>query len=119
MLVAVVVVALAVVSVAIAARGGEEETAGRGEDLTAIMCPAPAGGPPEAKPAANAFNTAELIGLTLADARRKAARHTCEVIVSVEDGQGRPVPITEDPKRIYVYTEKGGVTEVEGVGGGI
>ena len=30
-----------------------------------------------------------------------------------------PVPIDLDPKRIYVYTEKGIVTQIEGVGGGL
>jgi hypothetical protein len=40
-------------------------------------------------------------------------------VVSLEDGKGVPVPIDIDPKRIYVYTEDGVVTEIEGVGGGI
>jgi hypothetical protein len=29
------------------------------------------------------------------------------------------VPIDVDPKRIYVFTEHGAVTQIEGVGGGI
>ena len=36
-------------------------------------------------------------------------------------GGGKGVPVTTDfdPARIYVYTENGVVTEIEGVGGGI
>ncbi len=41
------------------------------------------------------------------------------VVVAKEDGKGLPVPADVDPKRIYVYTEDGKVTEIEGVGGGI
>lgn len=95
------------------ARGGEERATGT--DLTAIRCPlAPTG-----EPAEGSFDTAELIGLSLEEARAKAAEHTCEVVVSLRDGRGVPVPIDVDPKRIYVYTEDGVVTEIEGVGGGI
>jgi hypothetical protein len=96
------------------ARGGEDEQA-TGTDLTAIRCPLA----PNGKPAEGSFDTAELIGLSLEDARAKAAEHTCEIVVSLEDGRGVPVPIDVDPKRIYVYTEDGVVTEIEGVGGGI
>jgi hypothetical protein len=112
----VAVAVLAIAGIAVAARGGEEEnTKAKGADLTALMCPqAPHG----AKPA-NAFDTKGLIGLPLADAKAKAAGHGCTIVVSLEDGEGKPVPIDLDPKRIYVYTEKGAVTEIEGVGGGI
>lgn len=111
----VAVAVLAIAGIALAARGGTEETKTTGADLTAITCPlAPSGAP-----AKDAFNTAELIGLSLADAEAKAAGHTCSIVVSLEDGVGKPVPIDIDPKRIYVYTEKGRVTHIEGVGGGI
>ena len=40
-------------------------------------------------------------------------------VVAMEDGKGLPVATDVDPKRIYVYTEDGVVTQVEGVGGGI
>jgi hypothetical protein len=55
----------------------------------------------------------------LTDARSIAQRHGCEVVVSVEDGGGLPVPLDFNPRRIYVYTEKSVVTEIEGVGGGL
>ena len=42
-----------------------------------------------------------------------------EIAVSVQDGAGQPVPIELNPKMIYVYTEKGRVVQIEGVGGGI
>jgi hypothetical protein len=114
---------LAIAGIALAARGGEDEKA-TGTDLTAIRCPlAPTGetvgGAERYEPAKGAFDTAELIGMSLEQARAKAAEHTCEVVVSLEDGRGVPVPIDVDPKRIYVYTEDGVVTEIEGVGGGI
>jgi hypothetical protein len=89
--------------------GGEK--AANGTDLTTIRCPA--------EHVSNAFDTAELIGSTLDDARRKAAGHGCDIVVAMKDGEGVPVPIDVDPKRIYVYTEHGVVTEIEGVGGGI
>ena len=105
---------LAIAGLALAVRGGEEEQAG-GTDLTAIRCPlAPTG-----EPAEGSFDTAELIGLSLDEARAEAAEHSCEIVVSLQDGRGLPVPIDVDPKRIYVYTEDGVVTEIEGVGGGI
>lgn len=122
----VVVIVLAGVSIAIAARGGEEEQGKpQGENLTAIKCPLEAtgeldpGGQPEFKPAKDAFDTAELLDLPLEEARAKAGAKGCEIVVSVEDGAGRPVPIELNPKLIYVYTEKGVVTQIEGVGGGI
>ena len=77
------------------------------------------GGEPEYRPAKDAFDTAELLDKPLADARSKRESHGCEVVVSVEDGAGQPVPIELNPKLIYVYTEKGIVTQIEGVGGGI
>jgi hypothetical protein len=114
---------LAIAGLALAARGGDDEEP-TGTDLTAIRCPlAPTGetvgGVAQYEPAKGAFDTAELIGMSLEDARAKAAEHTCEVVVSLEDGRGVAVPIDVDPKRIYVYTERGVVTEIEGVGGGI
>lgn len=122
----VVVMVLAGVSIAIAARGGDEEqTKPAGTNLSAIRCPLEptgkldAGGQPELKPAKDAFDTAELLDLPLEEARQKAAAKGCEIAVSVEDGAGRPVPIELNPKLIYVYTEKGVVTQIEGVGGGI
>jgi hypothetical protein len=118
-----VAAAVAIAGLALAA-GGDDEPETRGSDLTAIRCPlAPtgetAGGVERYEPAEGAFDTAELIGMQLADARAKAGEHDCEVVVSLEDGRGRPVPIDVDPKRIYVYTENGVVTEIEGVGGGL
>ena len=121
----VAVVALAGASVAIAARGGEEETTKTGTNLSAIRCPLEptgkndAGGQPELRPAKNAFNTAELLGLSVDDARQKASAKGCDIVVSMQDGAGQPVPIELNPKLIYVYTEKGRVTQIEGVGGGI
>jgi hypothetical protein len=120
---AVVVAGLAIGGIALATLGGEEERPPQGADLTALKCPlVPAGsadGQPQYEPAPDAFDTAELIGLSLDDARAEAAEHGCEIVVSIEDGKGVPVPIDVDPKRIYVYTEDGAVTEIEGVGGGI
>jgi hypothetical protein len=100
-----------VCAVALLAGCGGDDDKPEGADLTAITCPQ--------APAENAFDTAELIGMPLDDARAKAAEHTCEVVVSLEDGKGVPVPIDVDPKRIYVYVEDGKVTQIEGVGGGI
>ena len=121
-----VVIVLAGVSIAIAARGGDgEKTKPAGQNLTAIKCPLEetgkldAGGQPELKPAKDALDTAELIDLPLDEARQKAATKGCEIIVSVQDGAGQPVPIDLNPKLIYVYIEKGIVTQIEGVGGGI
>ncbi len=120
-----VVVLLAAGGVAIAARdGGEEKKTTKGTDLTAIRCPLEQtgqtpDGEPEFKAAKNSFDTAELIGLGLPEASAKAAEHGCEIVVSLQDGVGVPVPIDVDPKRIYVYTEKDVVTTIEGVGGGL
>jgi hypothetical protein len=123
-LAAVAVIAIAGIAIAAGGGGGGDEKQAKGTDLSALRCPLvatgeTAGGELQFKPASDAFDTAELIGLRLADARAKAAEHKCEIVVSLEDGRGRPVPIDVDPKRIYVYTEKGVVTEIEGVGGGI
>ena len=125
-LVAVVAVAvLAVGSIALAARGGDEENdkPSTSSNLAALKCPLEPVDPnvpePEYRPAKDAFDTAELLDKPLADARSIAQRHGCEVVVSVEDGGGVPVPLDFDPTRIYVYTEKGIVTEIEGVGGGL
>ena len=124
MLTLVAVAVLAVASIAIAARGGEEEKPNKGTDLTAIMCPleptgATSGGEPEYRPAKDALDTAELIGLQLEEARSKASAKGCDIVVSVKDGAGQPVPIEINPKLIYVYTEQDKVTRIEGVGGGI
>jgi hypothetical protein len=120
----VAVAVLAVASIAIAARGGEEEKPNKGTDLTAIKCPleptgATSAGEPEYRAAKDAFDTAELIGLPLEEARSKASAKGCEIVVSVKDGAGQPVPIELNPKLIYLYTEKDVVTQIEGVGGGI
>jgi hypothetical protein len=124
MLPLVAVVLLAIASIAIAARGGDDKKATKGTDLSMIKCPLvptgkTVGGTPEYRPAKDAFNTAELVGLKLADAKKKAAENRCDVIVSVKDGAGQPVPIEINPKLIYVYTDKDVVTTIEGVGGGI
>lgn len=125
-LVAVVAVAvLAAGSIALAARGGDEENdkPSTGSNLAVLKCPLEPVDPnvpePEYRPAKDAFDTAELLDKPLADARSIAQGHGCEVVVSVEDGGGVPVPLDFDPKRIYVYTEKGIVTQIEGVGGGL
>jgi hypothetical protein len=123
-IIAAVFVAVAIGGLALAGLGGEEERPSQGADLTALKCPLvptdrSADGQPVYEPAPDAFDTGELIGLPLADARAVAAENGCEIVVSVEDGKGVPVPIDVDPKRIYVYTEDGAVTEIEGVGGGI
>jgi hypothetical protein len=121
-----VVAVLAVASIAIAARGGEEDNKPKkGTDLTAIRCPleptgaTDAGGEPEYRPAKNAFDTAKLIGLKLDAARKMASSSGCDIVVSVKDGAGQPVPIELNPKLIYVYTTNDAVTQIEGVGGGI
>jgi len=119
------VVVLAVASIALAARGGDEETTTKGSNLSALKCPLEltgktgAGGQPELKPAKNAFDTGTLIGLPVDEARQKAGANGCDIVVSVQDGAGQQVPIELNPKLIYVYTEKGRVTQIEGVGGGI
>src|SRR4051794_20950035 len=93
-------VAVVVAIAFLAGCGGEK--AAKGSDLTTIRCPA--------EHAANSFDTAELIGNKLDDARQTAAGHGCDVVVAMKDGEGVPVPIDVDPKRIYVYTENGVVT---------
>jgi hypothetical protein len=115
---------LLAVALAAAGCGGDSSAdAPRGRDLTAVVCPmeriVQANGEERYEPADNAFDTAELIGQELAAARAKAADHGCEIIVASEDGEGRPVPIEIDPTRIYVFVERGVVTYIEGVGGGI
>jgi hypothetical protein len=118
-----IVAALVIGAVALATLG-DDERAPAGADLTTLRCPLVAtptttDGQPRYEPAPDAFDTGELIGLPLDEARAAAAEHGCEIVVSLEDGKGLPVPIDVDPKRIYVYTEDGAVTEIEGVGGGI
>jgi hypothetical protein len=121
----VVVAVLAAGSIALAARGGDEENnkPSSGSDVAAVKCPLepvdPNAPEPEYRPAKDAFDTAELIDKPLADARSIASEHGCEIVVSVQDGGGVPVPLDFDPKRIYVYTEKDIVTQIEGVGGGL
>ncbi|MEV4300334.1 hypothetical protein [Microbispora rosea] len=99
------------------------EAKAKGRDLTALQCPmvetGQNGGVSQYRPAKNAFDTAELLGLQLAEAREKAARHNCEIIVSREDDKSLPVPIEIDPTRIYVYIAHGAVSQIEGVGGGL
>jgi hypothetical protein len=117
--------AAAALALAAAGCGGDDddEPAPVAEDLTAIECPMERAGReagvPQFEPAANAFNTSELIGLELSEASALAAEHDCEVIVSIADGEGQPVPVEIDLKAIYVYTEDDVVTQIEGVGGGI
>jgi hypothetical protein len=113
----------AAVSVMIAvatACGGDsgDEQKRPGPDLTALKCPMvqTAGG---YEPAKDAFDTAELVGMTLAEARDKAGDHGCEIVVASVDGRGRAVPIEVDPTRVYVFVEDDVVTYIEGVGGGI
>ncbi len=120
-----VVVVLAAAGVAIASMGGEEEKKPKkGADLTAIRCPLEeagqtADGETRYRPAGNSFDTKVLIGKQLSDAKAEAAKHGCNIVVSIEDGVGLPVPIEVDPTRIYVYTENNAVTTIEGVGGGL
>jgi hypothetical protein len=110
---AVVTATVAFACVVFAGCGGDKPA--KGADLTKVRCPATASG----RPAAGSFDTAELVGMPLADAQTRASRAGCDVVVAMKDGKGVPVPIDVDPKRIYVYTEHGAVTEIEGVGGGI
>lgn len=114
---------VAAAAVAIGACGSDDSEEPQGADLTAVQCPMePTGevdGVEQYEPAENAFDTAELVGMTLNDARNKAAEHGCEIIVAFEDGEGLPVPIEIDSKRIYVYVENSEVTYIEGVGGGL
>ena len=92
-------------------------------DLTAVRCPMVQTGEGDGaaayEPAENAFDTAELVGMQLGEAREKAAGRGCEIIVALEDGKGRSVPIEVDPSRIYVFVERNVVTYIEGVGGGL
>lgn len=111
-------------AVALGGCGGDDEDKPReGVDLTAIRCPMVAageqGGVTRYEPAPDAFDTAELIGTQVEQAEAEAAKHGCNIVVSLKDGAGVPVPTDIDPARIYVYTEDGVVTEIEGVGGGI
>ena len=103
-LVAVVAVAvLAAGSIALAARGGdkENEKPNTGSELATLKCPLevvdPDAAEPEYRPTKDAFDTAELLDKPLADARSIAQRNGCEVVVSVEDGGGLPVPLDFDP----------------------
>jgi len=120
-----VVVVLAAAGVAIASMGGEEEKKPtKGADLTAIRCPLEADGQTadgetRYSPAVDSFDTKVLIDKQLPDAEAEAAKHGCNIVVSIQDGVGLPVPIEVDPTRIYVYTEKNVVTAIEGVGGGL
>jgi hypothetical protein len=110
--------AAAAAALLLAGCGGDDEPA-KGADLTALRCPLEATGDGALRPAKDSFDTAELIGMRLTEARDRASDGGCEIVVSLEDGKGRPVPIDVDPNRIYVYTEDDIVTEIEGVGGGI
>lgn len=116
--------ALALVLVTAGCGGDDDdEPAPVAQDLTAIECPVERAGReagvPQFEPAENAFNTAELIGLELSEATATAGEHGCEIIVSIADGEGQPVPVEINLKAIYVYTEDDVVTQIEGVGGGI
>jgi hypothetical protein len=117
-------VALGIGIVLLAGCGGDDEQEPTGQDLNAVRCPMVATGKVENgveryEPAKDAFDTAELLDEKLADAEKTAAEHGCNVVVSMKDGKGVPVTTDFDPARIYVYTENGVVTEIEGVGGGI
>jgi hypothetical protein len=103
---------------------GDDEQRPQGADLTAVRCPLVAtgeevGGVERYEPADDSFDTSELIGAQFGDAQATAAEHGCDIVVSMRDGEGQPVPTDIDPRRVYVYTEDGVVTEIEGVGGGI
>ncbi len=120
----IAVAVLAVASIAIASRSGDDKKSTQGTNLTEIKCPLEPtgkiiGGTPEYRPAKDAFDTSVLVGLKLEDARKKASANKCDIVVSVEDGAGQPVPIDLNPKLIYLYTEQDVVTQIEGVGGGI
>ena len=111
------------IAIALLAGCGDDD-APAGADLNAVRCPLVATGKIENgverfEPAKNAFDTSELLDKTLAEAEKTAAEHGCSLVVSMEDGKGVPVTADFDPARIYVYTEDGVVTEIEGVGGGI
>jgi len=116
--------ALVVGGFAVASCGDDEEGESEGSDLTAIRCPlAPTGeqvaGVEQYEPAEDAFDTDELVGMPVEEARATAAEHGCRIVISVKDGRGIPVPIDINPRRIYVYTENDVVTVIEGVGGGL
>jgi hypothetical protein len=118
------IVAVALGAIVLVGCGGDDGEEPEGTDLTAIYCPmVPTGerveGVRQWEPAENAFDTAELIGMSLSEARATAAEHDCNIVVSLRDGEGLPVPIDIDPSRVYVYTEENRVTQIEGVGGGI
>jgi hypothetical protein len=110
----------------IAGCGGDDDDGDAepvGQDLTTLQCPLERAGHEagvaQLEPAEGAFDTSELIGLELTEAGDLAAEHGCEVIVSIADGEGQPVPVEVNLKAIYVYTEDDVVTQIEGVGGGI
>jgi len=109
------------VAIALAAAAGcGEDDEPRGADLTETRCPLVQAGDGNAYlPADDSFDTAELVGEPFERARATAAEHGCDVVVAKRDGEGVPVPTDIDPARIYVYTQDGVVTEIEGVGGGI
>ncbi|OKI54823.1 hypothetical protein [Micromonospora sp. CB01531] len=122
--VAAATVAIAVGALALAGCSDDSEGAtGPERDLTALQCPMVETGQnrgvSQYRPAKNAFDTAELLGMQLAEAREKAARHDCEIVVAREDDKSQPVPIEVDPTRIYVYIAHGTVSQIEGVGGGL
>lgn len=109
-------IAAALAAVVLAGCGGREAAPGTraAADLTAVQCPVAQDGPAE-----NAFDTAVLVGRPLDAARAQAARHGCVLEIAKEDGRGLPVSIDFAPERIYVYVERGTVSHIEGVGGGI
>jgi hypothetical protein len=109
---------VAVIAGVAAGCGGDDEKP-TGSDLTELRCPLEQVEGGRYEPAERSFDTAELIGDRVEDARATAADHGCEVVIAMRDGEGVPVPTDIDPKRIYVYTEDGVVTEIESVGGGI
>ena len=110
----------AMIACGVLAGCGDDKEPPKGVDLTAVRCPlVPKGDTGQFEAAKDAFDTAELIGLTLEDAEAKAGEHGCNVVVSMEDDKGLPVSTEIDPTRIFVHTEDGAVTEIEGVGGGL
>jgi hypothetical protein len=117
------VLAGVVACTALAGCGGDDEKKPQGVDLTALRCPLVSkgivDGTEQFEPAKDAFDTATLIGKPLADAEAEAAEHGCSVVVSMEDGKGLPVSTEIEPTRIFVHTESGDVSEIEGVGGGL
>ena len=85
--------------------------------------PARAGNPdaaePEYRPTKDAFDTAELLDKPLADAVRSRSATGVRSSSRSRTAAACPVPLGLQPPRIYVYTEKGIVTQIEGVGGGL